>query len=265
MIKYNYIISFILLKISGGILMQTNDQKFFQGNNGKAILLIHGITSGAAQMIPMAKFLNDYGYSVWCVNLAGHGTFPEELLHTTYEDFINKAEYDYKYLQKHFDTVYVGGLSTGGCLSLYLAAKHPEIAGIIPISAPFKLVRGTFMTDTYPEDQIYFHRPMAGKVGLFKQYHIHYEDIAVNIFKELENLMAVVRAEGFIESVKCPAIVIQAKDDAVAEPESSNEIYKRLSSEKKELYRPDYGEHNIVLTEGRHEAFRRTALFLESL
>lgn len=36
--------------------MQTNDQKFFQGSNGKAVLLIHGITSGAAQMIPMAKF-----------------------------------------------------------------------------------------------------------------------------------------------------------------------------------------------------------------
>ena len=45
--------------------MQTNDQKFFHGNNGKAVLLIHGITSGAAQMVPMAKFLNDYGYSVW--------------------------------------------------------------------------------------------------------------------------------------------------------------------------------------------------------
>ena len=72
--------------------MQTNDQKFFHGNNGKAVLLIHGITSGAVQMVPMAKFLNDYGYSVWCVNLAGHGTFPQELLHTSCEDFIAKAE-----------------------------------------------------------------------------------------------------------------------------------------------------------------------------
>ena len=100
--------------------MQTNDQKFFHGNNGKAVLLIHGITSGAAQMVPMAKFLNDYGYSVWCVNLAGHGTFPQELLHTSCEDFIAKAEYDYKYLRKHFDTVYVGGLSTGGLSLIHI-------------------------------------------------------------------------------------------------------------------------------------------------
>ena len=79
--------------------MQTNDQKFYEGTNGSAVLLIHGITSGAAQMIPMAKFLNDYGYSVWSVNLAGHGTYPEDLLHTTCEDMIRKAENDYQYLK----------------------------------------------------------------------------------------------------------------------------------------------------------------------
>ena len=125
--------------------MQTNDQKFYEGTNGSAVLLIHGITSGVAQMIPMAKFLNDYGYSVWCVNLAGHGTYHEDLLHTTYEDMIRKSEDDYKYLKKHYDKVFVGGLSTGGCLSLYLAAKHPKIAGIIPVSSPLRLCEGTFM------------------------------------------------------------------------------------------------------------------------
>ena len=121
------------------------------------------------------------------------------------------------------------------------------------------------MTEEYLPEQIYFHIPMEGKVGLFKQYHIHYEDIAVCIFKELERLMAILREDGFIEQVKCPAIVIQAKDDAVADPASAPEIYRRLSSEKKELYTPDYGEHSIVLTEARHEAFRRAAMFLESL
>ena len=161
--------------------------------------------------------------------------------------------------------VYVGGLSTGGCLSLYLAANYPEISGIIPISSPLRLRKGTFMTDEYPEDQIYFHRPMEGKERLFKQYHIHYEDRAVRIFKELERLSVVVGEKGFLERISCPAIVIQAKDDAVADPLSASEIFGRISSDKKEPYTPDNGEHNIVLTEGRHEVFRRTALFLESL
>ena len=78
--------------------MNTNDQLYLPGNNGKAVLLMHGLTSGAAQMVPMARFLSDYGYTVRCVNLAGHGTYPEDLLHTTAEDLIAKAEYDYAQL-----------------------------------------------------------------------------------------------------------------------------------------------------------------------
>lgn len=38
----------------------------------------------------------------------------ENLLHTTCEDMIRKAENDYQYLKKHYDKVFVGGLSTGG-------------------------------------------------------------------------------------------------------------------------------------------------------
>ena len=64
--------------------MQTNDQKFYEGTNGSAVLLIHGITSGAAQMIPIAKFLNDYGYSVWSVKLAGHSIVLEEERHEAF-------------------------------------------------------------------------------------------------------------------------------------------------------------------------------------
>ena len=41
--------------------MKLNNQFFLEGTNGKAVLLMHGITSGAQQMMPMARFLNDYG------------------------------------------------------------------------------------------------------------------------------------------------------------------------------------------------------------
>ena len=245
--------------------MITNDQFYLQGNNDKAVLLIHGITSGAAQLIPMARFLNDYGYHVYGANLAGHGTYPQDLLHTTAEDFMAKAEYDYKMLKKNFDTIYVGGLSTGGLLSLYLANKFPDTAAFMSVSSPLKLVEGTFITAEYPSDVVYFHRDMAGKTGLFKQYHIHYEDIAVKAFKELCRLMDFINADGFMQAIEVPGIVIQAKDDGVACPSSAKIIYDSISSAEKELYRPDNGEHNIILTEGRYEAFRRCILFLQGL
>ncbi|MEL7570384.1 MAG: hypothetical protein AAGU14_07450, partial [Eubacteriaceae bacterium] len=77
--------------------------------------------------------------------------------------------------------------------------------------------------------------------------------------------MDVVNADGFMKAITVPGIVIQAKDDAVACPGSAKIIYDSISSKVKELYNPDTGEHNIILTEGRHEAFRRCAMFLKSL
>jgi carboxylesterase len=245
--------------------MRFNDQVFYEGGNGKAVLLIHGITSGCAQMVPMAKMLNDYGYAVHCVNIAGHGTYPQDLLHTSYEDMITKAEYDYQCLKKDYDTVYVGGLSMGGCLSLAVASLHPDVGGIIPCSAPLRMLPGGFVTDTYPPEQVYFHRDMAGKVDLFKYYHIHYEDIPIRVFQELFNLMDYLKKDGTLEKIVSPALVVQAKNDAMADPESCHYIFEHISSQRKELYNPDEGEHNIVLTEGRHEVFRRAAMFLESL
>lgn len=245
--------------------MITNSQFFLKGNSDKAILLMHGITSGAAQLIPMARFLNDYGYNIYAVNLAGHGTYPRDLLHTTAKDFIEKAEYDYMTLKQRFEKIYVGGLSTGGLLSLYLANKFPQISAFMSVSSPLKLVEGTFITNKYAPDQLYFHRDMAGKTGLFRQYHIHYEDIAVNAFKELQNLIDVINDDSFLSSITVPGIIVQAKDDNIACPSSAKIIYDKISSEIKELYTPDTGEHSIILTEGRHEAFRRCAMFLEHL
>lgn len=245
--------------------MKLNSQVFLEGTNGKAVMLMHGITAGASQMLPMAHYLNDYGYSVFCTNLAGHGTYPEDMFHTGCRELIQKAEYDYSQLKAEYDTVYAGGLSTGGCLSLYLAAKHPELAGIIPVSAPLSLVPGTFLSNDYPPEQVYFHRSMDGKVGLYRKYHVHYTEIPVCIFKALYDLMDILNGEGFLEQVSCPAFVVQALNDEIAEPASAPEIYRRISSRQKEMYRPETGGHSIVLADERLDVFRRSVAFLDSL
>jgi esterase/lipase len=116
---------------------------------------------------------------------------------------------------------------------LYLANKFPEISGFMSVSCPLVLVMGTFISASYPDDVIYFHRDMAGKAGLFKQYHIHYEDIAVEAFKELYRLMDIINADGFMKAITVPGIVIQAKDDAVACPSSAKIIYDSISSKVK--------------------------------
>lgn len=244
--------------------MQTNDQLYLPGWNGKAVLLMHGLTSGAAQMVPMARYLNDHGYTVRSVNLAGHGTYPEDLLHTTAEDLIAKAEYDYAQLQAENDTVYASGVSTGGLLSVYLASKHPELAGIIPISAPIWLCPGSFISQPYPENQVWLDRPLGIKPGLFRKYHIHYEKIAIRIFDELRRLMELVKAPALLSRVRCPALVIQAQDDDVAEPKSADYILEHIASSEKSQYFPQTGGHLCLLNDGCYTVFSKALDFLEN-
>lgn len=243
--------------------MYTNDQLYFPGNNGEAVLLLHGLTSGAAQMVPMARFLNDHGYTVRCANLAGHGTYPEDLLHTTAEDLIAKAEYDYAQLCMESSSVSIGGISTGGLLSLYLAAKHPEIKRIFPTSTPIWLCSGSFISQEYPVGTVWIDRPLGTKPGLFRKYHIHYEKIAVRIFDELRRLMDIIKAPGILSAVKCPTLIIQAQDDDVAEPQSADYILQHISSAAKKAYLPDSGGHLCLLSTSCYELFSYILAFLK--
>lgn len=245
--------------------MKTNNQVFLQGDNGKAVLLMHGLTSGASQMIPMAHYLNDYGYSVSCVNIAGHGTYPEDLSHTTSSDMIIKAEFDYANLSKDYREIFVGGISTGGLLAMMLCSRHPEIKGCISISAPAKLVAGTFISKAYEDKEEYLNRPLEGKVGIFKKYHVHYERIFVRIFDELRQLMQVVLQPEILNKVKCPAFIVHAMDDDIAEPGSEDLIAELLGGMKVEIYKPLKGGHLSILSEGRDEIFKKTIEFLSKV
>ena len=46
----------------------------FQGDNGKAVLLLHGYTGSASEMRPLGEYLHKHGYTVLCPLLPGHGT-----------------------------------------------------------------------------------------------------------------------------------------------------------------------------------------------
>ena len=245
--------------------MKLNNQLFLPGDsyNGKAVLLLHGISSGCAQMIPMGKMLNDYGYAVFCANLAGHGTYPQDLLHTDFENLIEKADYDFSLLKREYDQVYVLGLSLGGAVTLALASDRSDLAGIIPVSAPVITMAGNFATADYPPEQVFFHRELSGKQGIARRYHIHYEEIAIHIFKELPRLVSFLNESGRLEKIDCPALVAQAQDDDMVDPRSCHEIFRRISSAQKVLYNPVSGGHNLTFNEGRFDLMKAAVSFLD--
>lgn len=94
------------------------------------MLVLHGFTGNPQSMRPLAEALAAVGFTVDLPLLPGHGTAVEDMVPTRFEDWSGAADAAYRALAARCSRVAVVGLSMGGTLTCWLAARHPEIAGI---------------------------------------------------------------------------------------------------------------------------------------
>lgn len=80
------------------------------------ILLIHGLTDSPYLFHDLAYEFYKLGITVRTLMLPGHGTAPDALLETTEKQWRDATRYAMKQMVKDFDTVLLGGFSTGGAL-----------------------------------------------------------------------------------------------------------------------------------------------------
>lgn len=98
------------------------------------VLVCHGFTGNPQSMRPLAQAFADAGFSVELPLWPGHGTSVDDMAATTWDDWATAADAAYGKLAARCSKVVVIGLSMGGTLALRLAARHPEIAGIVLIN-----------------------------------------------------------------------------------------------------------------------------------
>jgi len=104
-----------------------------EGSNGIGVLFVHGFTGSPASMRPWAEYFAERGYTVRMPLLPGHGTTPEEMNKTTWDQWYAGAEQPYLELVEKCDKVFICALSMGGALTLRLAALH-EPVGIVLVN-----------------------------------------------------------------------------------------------------------------------------------
>lgn len=99
-------------------------------------LVLHGFTGNPQSMRGLAEALAGPGLAVELPLLPGHGTSIEDMLPTRWKDWSTAAEDVYTELASRSRRVVVAGLSMGGALAVWLATRHPDIAGVVAIN-PF--------------------------------------------------------------------------------------------------------------------------------
>lgn len=109
-------------------------EAFSAEGDQRGALILHGFTGTPQSMRGLAEAFVASGFSVEQPLLPGHGTSPEDMAETDWDDWSAAVKTAYEDLASRTSSVVVCGLSMGGTLALWLACYHPEIAGIVLIN-----------------------------------------------------------------------------------------------------------------------------------
>jgi esterase/lipase/1-acyl-sn-glycerol-3-phosphate acyltransferase len=207
-------------------------------NRAIGILLVHGFSASPGEVIPLAKTLNGQGFTVYVVRLRGHGTSSYDLQQRSWQDWYESVRRGHAYLRSVTDAQFVGGMSTGGALSLYLSVHEPSIQGVFAVAAPIKLTNRA----------IHLARIVKTVRGFVSSNPVNpntnYLAFPVQALHELLQFISVYSRT--LPHVKIPALLIQSRGDDTVRPDSAQYIYNALGTANKELIWKDVNRHVIV-------------------
>ncbi|HZK44588.1 MAG TPA: alpha/beta fold hydrolase [Syntrophomonadaceae bacterium] len=226
---------------------------FFSGNN-IAILFIHGFTASPSELYLVAKLVHqESGATVSGVLLPGHGSHPQFLNQTTWQDWYKTVEAESEYLLAHYEKVYVVGLSLGGLLSMYLGVNLPEIKGVVSINPPIRL-RNPMINVMAPVMQWvkpYFPKPKEKQRKLRKKGRFAYESTPVRAFRSMMELKE--ETLKALKDIEVPLLLIQSLADESVHPQGTSLIIKKVKTAQIELVELIDSEHVATMAEEDQE------------
>jgi carboxylesterase len=219
--------------VSDEIVMQGAEPFFLRGNH-VGVLLSHGFTGTTQSMRYLGEALNRFGYTVSAPRLKGHGLSPTAMAQTRAGDWIASLEDALTELRAHCSTIFVGGLSMGGTLTLYMAGKHPDVfAGAFPINAVVQLDSVDLAGLAFDRNAPVTVPGIGSDIKDPDVKELAYSEVPVACFKELYALIGVTR--DLSSKIKCPTLILQSPDDHVVKPGNGRLIASLVGGDRVEL------------------------------
>lgn len=225
------------------------------------VLLIHGFTGAPQEMRPLGVFLADRGMTVLGIRLPGHGTRPEDLRRVTWSDWAAAVARGAETLRARCAHVFLCGLSLGGILALYEAARRPP-DGLIVMAAPHRIrdLRLHFLWLLKRVIPDVGKRPRDPRAPEAEAQPIPYTWYPLAAVEEV--LRAVQAANARLHEVRCPALLIYSRADRTVPPDQGWAIYHRLGSPDRTIHWLTRSGHGIPMDVEREEAFEQIERFI---
>lgn len=262
--------------------------EFLLEGDRRGVLLIHGLTGTPMEMRLLAKGLNNAGFTVYCMQLAGHCGNVEDLLATGWRDWYASVEKAANHLLSRVDHLFVGGLSMGALLSLKLAAEYPQqVAGVgvygatfrydgwsIPWSARLSFLLPMLKTLGIGRDQAFLEQPPYGlrderlRAQISAAMQSGDSTIAGllgNPWHSLADLYQLsVQVRRQLPRVTSPCLVAHASEDDVASVRNAELVIRGVNA-RTELLLLDDSYHMITIDKQRRTLISHSVRFFDDI
>lgn len=236
--------------------------------NTTGCIISHGYRSAPREIEPLAKYLFENGINVYAPRLKGHGTMPEDLRDTKYEDWYDSFDVAYAALSGVSKKLYLCGFSTGGLLALLKASNTKnKVDGVICINSAISLqdIRVKYLVPTMNMLNNFlsiFNADMDAYESEPEHPEINYKMDYISSIGELKDLIDLTNER--LEYITEPTLIIQADEDPVVNPEGVDIIYDNIASGKKEKYIVHSDKHVITLQDSvNKEMFKKITKFIK--
>lgn len=234
----------------------------YKNRSDIGVLLLHGYTGSTSSVRPLGDYLGKF-YHVEAPRLSGHGTKWQDLNRVRWEDWAADAENALAVLKKRAKRIFIAGLSMGGALSLYLAERHAEFAGIVIVN--HLLILKNPLLPILPVLKIILPavKAIASDMKDPSQKEIGYDHTPLRGLAEAMELVS--RAKQDLAKVTQPILIFKSKDDHVVPVDGAPYTYERVSSRDKELVWLTNSRHVATMDYDKTIIMERTRKFIERI
>jgi carboxylesterase len=252
-----------------------------------AVLLIHGLQGSPTEMQPLAKRLNQAGYTVYVPHFRGYGYYDGDTSHsvTSWMEWHAQVRQEVIRLKQTHQTVSLAGLCIGAVLALSVAAEIGEEVTAL------SLLGTTLYYDGWSIPWYRFVLPI-GYYTPFRYFYkysgrvpfgIKNEQLRKWVIREMNHkessvaavsdlcLPAIHEAELLIKAVKkslpkviSPALIMHAVEDDVSSPRSAEFVAKHIGSRTVETILLHNSYHMLTIDNEREKVAAETIRFFNA-